>query len=59
VDQALEALQNGRVPSRKVALGDTMGKHPFSVHDLPMPFRATLPNAAVKCRLGGFGRLLP
>jgi hypothetical protein len=58
VDQALEALQNDRVPSRRVALGATIGEHLIGTHDLPMPFPATLPNAAVKCRLCCFGRLL-
>jgi hypothetical protein len=46
-----QTLQNDRVPSRKMALGATIGDHLFVIHDLPMPFRATLPNAAVKCRL--------
>ena len=58
MDQALQALQNDRVPSRKVALGATIGEHLISIHDLPMPFRATLPNAAVKGRLVHFGRLV-
>jgi hypothetical protein len=52
VGQALEALQNGCVPSRQVALGDSGCEHVFKViYYLPMPLRATLPNAAVKCRL--------
>ena len=53
-----QTLQNDRVPSRKMALGATIGEHVISIHNLPMPFLATLPNAAVKCRLGRFGRLL-
>jgi hypothetical protein len=53
VAQALQALQNGCVPSRRVALGDPGGEHLFkAIHDLPMPFRATLPNPALKYRLG-------
>ena len=58
MDQALQALQNDRVPSRKVALGASIGEHLISIPDLPMPFRATLPNAAVKGRLVHFGRLV-
>ena len=47
----LEALQNGCVPSRLVALGDPGCEHVFKViHDLPVPSRAALINAAVKCR---------
>ena len=42
-----QTLQNDRVPSRKMALGTTIGEHLFVIHDLPMPFRAALPNAAV------------
>jgi hypothetical protein len=53
VAQALEALQNDCVPSRQVALGNAGCEHVFkAIHDLPVPFRATLPNAAVKYRLG-------
>jgi hypothetical protein len=53
VAQALQALQNGCVPSRRVALGDPGCEHLFkAIHDLPVPFLATLPNAAVKYRLG-------
>jgi len=49
----LEALQNDCVPSSWVALGHAGCEHVFKViHDLPVPFRATLPNAAVKYRLG-------
>jgi hypothetical protein len=48
----LEALQNGCVPSREVALGDAGFEHVFKViYGLPMPSRATLANAAVKRRL--------
>jgi hypothetical protein len=51
VAQALEALQKGCVPSLLVALGDSGCQHVFkAIHDLPMPFRAALINAAVKCR---------
>ena len=47
----LEALQNGGVPSRLVALGDPGCEHVFKViYDLPVPSRAALINAAVKCR---------
>jgi hypothetical protein len=47
----LEALQNDCVPSSWVALGHAGREHVFKViQDLPMPFRATLPNAAVKFR---------
>src|SRR4029077_9725768 len=50
VAQALEALQKGCVPSLLVALGDSGCQHVFkAIHDLPMPFRAALINAAVKC----------
>src|SRR6185369_7848374 len=52
-------MQNDRVPSRKMALGTTIGEHLFVIHDLPMPFRAALPNAAVKCRLDCFRMWLP
>ena len=49
--QVLEALQNYCVPSLCVALGDAGCKHVFKViHDLPVPFRAALINAAVKHR---------
>ena len=49
--QALEALQNDCVPSRLVALGDPGCEHLFKViHDLRVPFRAALINAAVKYR---------
>jgi hypothetical protein len=54
-----QTLQNDRVPSRKMALGTTIGEHLFVIHDLPMPFRAALPNAAVKCRLDCFRMWLP
>jgi hypothetical protein len=47
-----EALQNDCVPSRWVALGHAGCEHVFITNDLPVPFRATLPNAAVKYRLG-------
>ena len=51
VAQVLEALQNGGVPSRLVALGDPGCEHVFKViYDLPVPSRAALINAAVKCR---------
>jgi hypothetical protein len=51
--QALKAVQNGRNPSRYVAFGDPGCEHLFKViHALPVPFRAALPNAAFKCRLG-------
>ena len=49
--QVLEALQNDCVPSRLVALGDPGCEHLFKViHDLRVPFRAALINAAVKHR---------
>ena len=49
----MEALQNDCVPSSWVALGHAGCEYVFKViHDLPVPFRATLPNAAVKYRLG-------
>jgi hypothetical protein len=36
-----------------VALGDAGREHVFKViQDLPVPVRATLPNAAVKSRMG-------
>ena len=50
--QALEALQNYCVPSRRLALGHAECEHMFIAHDLPVPFRATLPNAAIKSRFG-------
>jgi hypothetical protein len=40
-----EALQNDCVPSRWVALGHAGCEHVFITNDLPVPFRATLPNA--------------
>ena len=47
----LEALQNGGVPSRLVALGDPGCEHVLKViYNLPVPSRAALINAAVKCR---------
>ena len=47
----LEALQNGCVPGRLVALGYPGCEHVFKViHDLPVPSRAALINAAVKRR---------
>ena len=47
----LEALQNGGVPSRLVALGDPGCEHVLKViHNLPVPSRAALINAAVKYR---------
>jgi hypothetical protein len=50
---ASEALQNGCVASRLLALGYPGCEHLFKViRDLPMPFHAMLPNAAVICRLG-------
>jgi hypothetical protein len=52
VAQALEALQNGCVSSRQLALGNSGCEHALKViDDLPVPFHATLPNAAVKYRL--------
>ncbi len=52
VAQASEALQNGCVSSRQVALGNAGCEHAFKViNALPMPFGATLPNAAIKNRL--------
>ena len=51
VAQVLEALQNDGVPSRLVALGDPGCEHVLKViHNLPVPSRAALINAAVKCR---------
>jgi hypothetical protein len=53
VAQALKAVQNGRDPSHQVAFGDPGCEHLFKViHALPVPFRATLANVALKCRLG-------
>jgi hypothetical protein len=53
VSEALQALQNGFVPSRRATRGDPGCEHLFkAIHDLPVPFRAALPNPAVKYRLG-------
>jgi hypothetical protein len=53
VAQVLQALQNGCAASCRVALSDPGGEHLFkAIHDLPVPFRATLPNLALKYRLG-------
>jgi hypothetical protein len=35
-----------------VALGNAACEHVFITSDLPVPFRATSPNSAVKYRLG-------
>ena len=52
VPKALEAMQNDCVPSRWIALGHAGCEHVFITHDLPVAFRATLPNAAIKYRFG-------
>jgi hypothetical protein len=50
---ALEALKNGCASSRYLVLGNSGCDHAFKViNDLPVPFRATLRNAALKYRLG-------
>jgi hypothetical protein len=48
----LEALQNNCVPSRWLALGHAGCEHVLIAHDLPVPVRVTLPDAAIKNRLG-------
>jgi hypothetical protein len=50
--QPLEALQNNCVPSRWLALGHAGCEHVLIAHDLPVPVRVTLPDAAIKNRLG-------
>jgi hypothetical protein len=45
-------MRNGCISCRLLAFGDAGRKHNFKViHALPMPFLATLPNAAIKYRL--------
>ena len=49
---ALETMRNGCFSSRLLVFGDPRRKNNFKViHALPMPIRATLPNAAIKYRL--------
>ena len=46
-------MRNGRISSRLLTFSDPRGKDNFKViQALPVPFFATLPNAAVKCRFG-------
>jgi hypothetical protein len=52
VAQALQALQNGCAPSRRVAISHPGGEHLFkAIRDLPVPFWAMLPNQALKYRV--------
>jgi hypothetical protein len=66
VVHALKAMQSRCDPSRLAAFGDPRCEHLVKVFALPVPFRTTLPNTALKCRLdhrkllltgGSFGQL--
>ncbi|MFZ0151267.1 MAG: hypothetical protein WAM72_23560, partial [Xanthobacteraceae bacterium] len=53
VVDALKAMQSGRDPSRYVTFGDPGCEHLVkAIFASPVPFRTTLPNTALKCRLG-------